>query len=432
MRRRQMVPGFVLLITALLAACGSTAEIQKASPTSTARTPEVTPTGPADPALLLRTSEGTVSVRTTTGDVAFRAPNGLAAPDRSTIVQAQAMATGTRVVASDPLTGVPRWQHDIAGTRRVRVVAPGGRYVALVDGTLATASETRSTTVVDVVTPAGAHAYRFTGNLDPEAFSSDGKWLYVLAFQGGTQATPYSPVSVQRYSVRRVELATGHISAVADRDGSVRDSMPGYAQAQVMSPDGKRLYTFYASAEPISGDDGDEYHAWIHVLDLEHGWAHCLELDEAIAPTGGANAAVALSADGSRLYVSDRTSGALVAIDTHALSAIRTRFIEQFARAGTASLLATAGSTLFVNDVRGLVRVDASTLEVEPGVVASRAAVTSMRADHEGRALFVLATDGLFVLDRRGRQLARWGLPGDANEIAPVTEPGRGTYQCAC
>jgi hypothetical protein len=40
-----------------------------------------------------------------------------------------------------------------------------------------------------------------------------------------------------------------------------------------MSPDGTQLYTFYASAEPVAGDDGDgdEYHSWIHVLNLEHG-----------------------------------------------------------------------------------------------------------------------------------------------------------------
>ena len=54
-----------------------------------------------------------------------------------------------------------------------------------------------------------------------------------------------------------------------------------------MSPDGKQLYTFYASAEPVH--DGDEtYHAWVHVLNLEKGWAHCVDLDERIGIMGNA------------------------------------------------------------------------------------------------------------------------------------------------
>ena len=48
-------------------------------------------------------------------------------PTRRRSCRRSRSATGTRVVASDPLTGVPRWSHDIAGTWRVRVVSPGGR-----------------------------------------------------------------------------------------------------------------------------------------------------------------------------------------------------------------------------------------------------------------------------------------------------------------
>ena len=106
----------------------------------------------ADPAVLLSTQTGTVSVRTATGGVGFRAPNGIVAPDHSTIVQAEPMTTGTRVVASDAVSGAARWSHDVAGSWRVRVVAPGGRYVALVDGKLQAASIARTTTVVTVAT----------------------------------------------------------------------------------------------------------------------------------------------------------------------------------------------------------------------------------------------------------------------------------------
>jgi DNA-binding beta-propeller fold protein YncE len=420
MRSRRLVP--VLVLGLLVSACGSTVADRTAP--STPPAPPAPRTTPADPALLLASYQGTVSVRTSNGTVAFRAPNGLAAPDRSVIAQAEPMAAGTRVAVSDPLSGAVRWQQDVAGSRRVRVVSPGGHYVALVDASLATASLPRSSTVVDVVTATHARAYRFAGNLDPEAFSADGTWLYVIDFLPAT--------APDRYSVRRVDLATGHIQAVPDRDGSVRAPMPGYAQAQVMSPDGTRLYTFYASAEPITGDDGDQYHAWIHVLDLAHGWAHCLELDEDIAKAGGANAALALNADGSRLYVSDRLSHALVAIDTATLRPTRTRFDADLTNPDGPALLAATGSTLFLNEDHGLVRVAAATLKPEGRVVDAGEQFRALRADHAGRVLFGLASTGVLVLDARGRRLALWGLPGDAYDIAPSTAPGRGSYQCAC
>jgi DNA-binding beta-propeller fold protein YncE len=303
-------------------------------------------------------------------------------------------------------------------------VSPGGRDVALVDGTLSFASQGRATTNVDVVTAKGAHGYRFAGNLDPEAFSTDGRTLFVLDFLPAMEPS--------RYSVRAVDLATGRIRAVPDQDGSVRASMPGYAQAQVMSPDGTHLFTFYASYDPISGADGDQYHAWIHVLNLEHTWAHCLELDVEIGVGGAATAALAVSADGKRLYVSDRTSGALVAIDTQTLRTIRTRFVRELANDSSGSVLAADGNTLFVNaSGGGLTRVDARTLEPEAGVVAQTASVTAMQVDHSG-ALYLLAAQGLFVIDSRGRPIERWDAPGDAMTIAPQTAPGRGTYQCAC
>jgi hypothetical protein len=344
------------------------------------------------------------------------------APDHSTVVQAEAMTTGTRVVASDAVTGAVRWTHDVAGSRNVRVVSPGGRYVALVDGSLGVASESRTATTIVVATAAGTHTYRLVGNLDPEAFSTDGRTLFVLDFLPAINPT--------RYSVREVDLATRAMRAVPDRDGSVRAPMPGYAQAQVMSPDGHQLYTFYASSTPVAGDDGDEYHTWVHVLNVEHKWAHCLELDEKI----GINAipALAVSADSKQLYVSDRATGALVAIDTDTLRVERTRFVPTL-QTDVGALLAADGPSLFLNAGRqGVTRVDARTLEPEPGVLEPTHQVIDLHVDASGRALYVLASDGLFVLASDGRELDRWSAPGDATAIAPPAAPGRGTYGCAC
>ena len=56
--------------------------------------------------------------------------------------------------------------------------------------------------------------------------SPDGRYLYVLDF--------LPAMTPNRYSVRRVDLQTRSIEPVPDRDGGVRDPMPGYASTQVM------------------------------------------------------------------------------------------------------------------------------------------------------------------------------------------------------
>jgi hypothetical protein len=323
------------------------------------------------------------------------------------------------------LTGVPRWSHDVAGPRRARVVSPGGRNVALVDGNLSFASTPRATTVVDVATASGARELRLAGNLDPEAFSVDGRSLYAVDYLPALQPT--------RYSVRKVDLATGRISDVPDRDGSVRTPMPGYSSTQLMSPDGHQLYTFYSSSEAIH-DDGETYHAWVHVLNLEDGWAHCLDLDEQIGLSGAADAGLAVSPDGSRLFVTDGVSHTVVAIDTASLKVVRTRFLSSLASGGQTALDVSNGATLYVpNNAGGLTAIDTQSLAVQSTRIPSASALTAVRMDAAGAALYLLTKDALLVVDRRGRVIHRWAAPGDANAIDPaVTVPGRGAYPCAC
>jgi DNA-binding beta-propeller fold protein YncE len=413
------VTAVVLALTVLAACSGARGEASRTVAAAKPAAPRQ-----SDRVLILASYDGTVSVGATTGAVAFRAPFGVAAPDSSTVVQAQPITTGTRVVASDPLTGVPRWSHDIAGTRRVRVVSPGGRYVALVDGNLNAASQPRASTVIDVATATGTRKLPLTGNLDPEAFSVDGRYLYAVDY--------LPPMSPTRYSVRRIDLRTGRIELVPDRNGAVRKPMPGYASTQLMSPDGHQLYTFYVSAEPIH-DDGETYHAWVHVLNLDKGWAHCLDLDEDIGVSGSANAGLAVSPDGARLFVTDGISHAAVAIDTTTLKVLRTAFLPSLDTNET-SIDATDGRTVFARDSEGgLSTIDARTLAAGPVSISGAAGISALRMDASGEALYLLTRDGLLVVDSRGRVVHRWRAPGDASSIDPaVTVPGRGAYRCAC
>jgi outer membrane protein assembly factor BamB len=423
MRLRFVVAAVVGLVTVALSGCGSTGR-EAARPHVVAQ-PVVAPRQ-SDRVLILANREGSVSVRTATGRVAFRAPFGMAAPDSSTVVQAQPMAGGTRVVASDPLTGVARWTHDVAGTRRVRVVSPGGRFVALVDGNLSGPSDARASTTIDVVTATGTRRLALEANLDPEAFSVDGRYMYALDFLPALNPT--------RYSVRRIDLRTLHIEAVPDRDGGVRAPMPGYARTQLLSADGRQLYTFYASPEVVH--DGDEtYSAWVHVLNLDKGWAHCVDLNEKIGVGGNSNPALAESPDGSRLFLTDGTTHAFVAVDTKTLRVVRTRFTTPIATSDAPALLATDGNTLFARDgyIGALSTVDARTLAPVGRKISGLPEISALRMDGSGQALYVLTQSGLLVVDRRGKVVHRWPNPGDAFSIDPsVTTPGSGVYRCAC
>jgi outer membrane protein assembly factor BamB len=424
MRLRLVIPVTVITLAVTgLAACGSTAgtkaDKDKATPTTGRAAPRQ-----SDAVLILANRAGAVSVGAKTGTVVFRAPAGVASPDSSAVVQAEPIDSGTRVVASDAHTGVARWSHDVPGTRTVRVVAPGGKFVALIDGELSTASDPRASTAIDIVTEKSTRRLRLRGNLDPEAFSTNGRYLYVLDFLPAMQPT--------RYSVRRVDLGTQRIEPVPDRDGGIREPMPGYARTQLMSPDGTQLYTFYASVEPVR--DGDEtYHAWVHVLNLAEGWAHCVDLAEEIGVSGNTNPALAVNPDGSRLFVSDDTTGALVAVDTKSLRVLRTRFQPPLGTTQEPALLATDGKSLFIgHGYAGLATVDAHTLK-PTATTLDAVTARSFRFDRSGEALYVLTADNLLVVDTAGRIVRRWPNPGDADSIDPSrTVPGSGAYRCAC
>jgi DNA-binding beta-propeller fold protein YncE len=208
--------------------------------------------------------------------------------------------------------------------------------------------------------------------------------------------------------------------------------MPGYARTQLMSPDGTQLYTFYASPEPVHEDD-ETYSAWVHVLNLAEGWAHCVDLAEEIGVDGNANPALAVTPDGSRLYLSDGTSGALVAVDTTSLRVLRTRFSTPLGDEQPPALLATDGHGLYTGDgYAGLATIDAQTFTPKASTLEG-VTVRALRFDRSGEALYVLTAANLLVVDTSGRIVHRFANPGDADWIDPaVTVPGSGAYQCAC
>ncbi len=109
----------------------------------------------------------------------------------------------------------------------------------------------------------------FAADLQPEAFSVDGRMVFALNHLG------------DHYRVQTIYLATGERNDTSNRDKTLeREDMHGTTVRGVLNADHTVLATLYRDP-----GDADEP-AFVHILDLVHGWAYCADLP---APSGRAH-----------------------------------------------------------------------------------------------------------------------------------------------
>ena len=400
--------------------------ITTGSPTTSAPTPTTPNLQTRDPLLFLSGRADVVVLETEDGTQTMRAVGGMAAPDRTAIAQ----VVGRRVVIIDPANGEPRWEHPIPSERKVRVVAPGARQVALVDGRLLTPSDPRSTTRLSIVDEGGVRELTLQGNFDPEAFTLDGTDLVAVEYLPATNP--------DHYEVRLVDLETGDVRPVPDQPehfpgNAPRPRMRGYARTQVSSPDGRYLYTYYSSDVPVNKDHENMY-AFVHVLDLHHEEAYCIDLHPPFGTgaDGWSEPALTLTTDGSRLLVTDRITGALAAIDPQTLEVTATATLPEATPVETSAVATADNETLYLGLDRELIRVDATTLEVIDRVGVDDP-ITGIKMDRTGDLLYAVTFRDISLFDPLGVRVGSWALPIPGAGADPaVARPGSGAYQCAC
>jgi hypothetical protein len=276
-----------------------------------------------------------------------------------------------------------------------------------------------------VVTGLGGEARRFdlAGNFEPDAFSLDETSLYLIEY------TP--PAAPDRYRVRRLDLEAGTVHEVTSRDGEiVQEDMRGTARSQVLSPDGARLYTLY-TIESLGS-------AFVHVLSLDEGWAHCVDLPLPFGETPGAATALAVSPDGDRLFVADRSAGALAEVDTRELAVTRTADLPPD-RASDVAGAAVGDGVLYVGSGSDITVVDLGSLEAGESWRID-GTLSAVRLGAAGRRLYVARRDDVAVVETgSGSRLNVLPAPGvraigvvdgDAAPEPPVAPPS--DYQCAC
>jgi len=222
-------------------------------------------------------------------------------PDESTVVGVSSTKGATKVLAGptpDSLSVVAVVEGDWA----VRSVSFDGSRVAL--GVPLEADETiyeppgRSETDLVVVNLKTGAARQLTqpGNLEPEAFSTDGRGLYVIDHRPA--------LSPEYYRVAYVDLATGERADVYGPDKKPLDEdMQGTGRDQAYHPLGEFLYTVYTRQNVSEHGDHPHLAGFVHVLSLANQFAICVDL-----PTGfgqGANASISVNPDGTEIYVVD-------------------------------------------------------------------------------------------------------------------------------
>ncbi|MGW0809918.1 hypothetical protein [Nonomuraea sp. NPDC002799] len=240
----------------------------------------------------------------------------------------------------------------------VRTGAGQIKAVSLTQVALGPPPGPRARTRITVASGAGLRAVDLDGNIEPEAFSTDGQVMYVL-----DRLPPRAP---DRYRVRLYDLAAGEMGALQTRDKrqippGQEEEMHGLARMAVPDPAQNILYTLYTHQDAhlhtrdlAAGQDlSPGVHAFVHVLHLDQRWAYCLDLP---APFGlGPARAHTLAVGAGRLHVFDASTGHAVVASTEQLTISRSAVLtalagEAYAVTGAGRLYVAAGTRLLVAD----------------------------------------------------------------------------------
>ena len=409
---RRLSASLILVTALLMAACGS---------------PQQPSAGDGD--LLYISAAGRVAV-VESGDTApsFRSRNATPSSDWSTVVQSSWRGNTTELVALDPATGDQQWATVVGDTQRVKIVSHDGSLVAFspVDEPAVFSGRAHTTLGVAGISSLEPRLYELDGNYEPEAFSTDGKSLFVVSY-----IPPRAPTN---YQVRRLDLVSGEVTGVYTPDAHLQQSMGGTARIQAASPNGTRLYTLYT----LAGDKDTQARAFVHVLSLDELWAHCIELPKGFESSDETSAAITVSPDGMHAYLADSTTEALVEIDTTKLEVGRTGSVN-LDPGEDAHLAASPDGILYAASGVDIIAIDLGSFE-ESNAWMMFSTVTGLQVGGDPGHLFVGVRDRIIVLDvSTGQRLDSIDpegvkrIDGFGPVMPPVQLEGeKGDYTCAC
>jgi hypothetical protein len=378
--------------------------------------------------LLLRTENGPVSVSAATGSPLLSGVDGVASADGTLVYTTTRSGGATHLRTLDAASGDLVGEVRVPGRFETSIVAPSGTQAALIEplpaGIEPWTPIPRARTTIVVADPTGAsepRRYELNGNYEPEAFSIDGRQLFLIQ---------HLPAETPRvYRVTAMDLARGNVFQVFGPFKVPPERMPGTRLEQVASPDGRFLFTLYSTERPDYGHLGIEAHghdrviSFIHVLSLEEGWAHCFGLPKAFWDRPAEMQAMAVSPDGGELYVVDTGLGLMTTLDTTSLSVGDAIEVTEPVASVPASMTVSSDGTLFIGAGDLLTAIAGGSGERVESWEAT-GPISGLSLSNSGERLFVVQDGRIEVLDAATtKELGETSLP-DLGKILSVAAIG--------
>jgi len=424
----------VALVTLVACTSGHAITTVAEPGTSTSATPGAEAPIRTDDTLMIGTPSGIAVIDPSTAAVRSSQPIAVSSGDGSRWLTSTPGDATTRVGVFDPATGSEQASVAVDGRWTARVASPNGRAVALTTEAAAPMppylAPARAATTMMIVRPdepeGRPQLLTLDGNFEPEAFSVDHTSLFILQF------TP--ALAPERYRVRRLDLASGTVHDVLDRTKAPQGDMPGQARTQVRAPDGSALYTLYTVDAGHGHHDGP--HAFVHVLDLENQFAHCIDLPTPFGSARQEVAALAITADGSRLFAADRAAGAIATMDLDQLTVTATAPLDARPDATTVTAVVGTDDQLLVTTDAELTTIDIRDLR-QTATRRITSAASAIYQSPVSRRIYV-ASEGMIAVFERD---TRWLRTIDVSSVGRVISIGPGAgplpaqreaYQCAC
>ncbi len=419
--------GFVLVI---LVAVGLSA-CTRGSPTQRAAQPKAQA---AADVLYLRTGTGVRALDAATGQTIFEEQHVVPAPDWSVLVSSRLQGSATAVRTVDPTSGRIQATQVISGHLVASAVSGDASFAAMADpgaNSFPAAPKGRATTHIAVVDLGGGGSvsrFELRGNYQPEAFSMNDRQLYLIKY--------IPAMAPDRYRVMSLDLTRGRVYPAPGRTKLPTGTMTGSRVVHVFAPDGGTLFTLYTNQDPSTKDGsssgsstydsspGDSYgaasassskkwsKAFVHTLSLEYGFAICVNLPSAFGSGPPSAKTLALSPDGSHLYVVDAEQGRVTTIKTNAPRVVDTKHLDFGSGRGTTVATTGPDGTLYVGWGGSVQAVDPVAMMVRQGWSVG-GSVTGLGVDRAGSRLYVSLGDRIMTLDpATGAQLASIVTPG--------------------
>lgn len=364
---------------------------------------ETEASGPPQELLYVQADRHISAVDAVTGDLVMSSRDLAIPHDWSSVFTASSAGAATTISALDPAEAAERGAVEVPGNMELTVASNDGEQVALAtprgEGATPWLPDGRASTDVAVLNPRSGERQDFNlkGNFEPEAFSTDGRELFMIEY--------IPAMDPNRYRVRRLKLKNGNVVPIGRLKLASPDQMRGTGRMQVMAPDGSQLYTLYtrqgpnyAHGAPEEHQDG-MVHAFVHLLDLTDRWAHCIDLPMPFGKASATASAIAMSPSGGPLYVTDWTSGAVAKVSTEKVRVGKVTRLdfgapdeETFAQAGFMSerLYVAGNDEVVVLDDDSLAVLDRWSLEGE---------VTGLFLTADEDRLYVSLVDRVVHLD---------------------------------